>query len=166
MLAEELAQRFGVPVECSPHLEAGVGGARGKLRAPAGAWAHQVGGDVLLAAVGEDEGFYHVQVATGVDDADQQRIVAILRDLWTGKAVLPDQEPEPPGCFSHEGLAADVHLSRMPQAVRVRRASAQYLGTTLHRLAVAEFPVRGRPRLEAGCMGGIRQVYDVAGHQA
>ena len=93
MLAEELAQRFGVPVECSPHLEAGVGGARGKLRAPAGAWAHQIGGDVLLAAVGEDEGFYHVQVATGVDDADQQRIVAILRDLWTGKAVLRIRNP-------------------------------------------------------------------------
>src|ERR1700728_1602700 len=108
MLAEELAQRFGVPVECPPHLKAGVGGARGELRAPAGTLPDQVGGDVLLATVGEEEGFYHVQVATVVDDADQQRVVAVLGDLWPGKAVLLDQELEPPGCFSHEGLAADV----------------------------------------------------------
>jgi hypothetical protein len=104
-----------MPVECPQHLEAGVSGARGEFRVPGGALVLQACRDVLLAAVGEDEGFCHVQVATVVGDADHQRVVAILRDLRPCEPVLLDQEPEPSGCLGHEGLAADVHEFRMPQ---------------------------------------------------
>ncbi len=96
MLAEELAERLSMPVEHAPHLEAGVRGACGNVGALNGTWdgigVGHTGRDIFLARVGEDEAFLYVQVAAVVADADQYRVVRLLRDLRPREAVFAEQE--------------------------------------------------------------------------
>lgn len=117
LVSQEFAECVSLAIECSPHLEAAARGVRADFGATASgvrAYGGNASVDVFFACVGLNETDVHLEISSSVADGEQHRGLAALRDLRSREPVFLQQELESGGCLGHEGLAANVHSSKMP----------------------------------------------------